>query len=90
MFRVCLSIVHAVCPIGTYSSPANRNCSTCPNNSFSTMAGLRQCTCIEGYYRALTGEEDLPCSRKYTIVLQCTELYSWPLANIRAVHSNGL
>ena len=67
----------AVCPFGTYSSPASRDCSSCPNNSVSTMAGLRQCTCIEGYYRALTGEEDLPCSRKYTgryyniVVLSC-------------------
>ena len=55
-----------VCPIGTYSSPANRNCSTCPDNSVSTMAGLSQCACIEGYYRAETGEEDLPCSCKYS------------------------
>ena len=57
---------HTVCPAGTYSSPANRNCSACPDNSVSTMAGLRQCTCNPGYYRAETGEEDLPCSSKYS------------------------
>ena len=62
-----VSFYCVVCQAGTYSSPADRNCSACPDNSVSLVEGLAQCTCIEGYYRAATGEEDQPCSCKHYI-----------------------
>ena len=63
-----LTHAYAACPAGTYLSPSNGSCSDCPANSVSEEEGLTQCTCVEGYYRAPQGEEDLPCTRRNTIL----------------------
>ena len=58
----------ALCVSGQYYSVLNEECRNCPENSEGMESGLSECPCVERYYRA-SGEEDLPCTRKFIILI---------------------